>query len=103
MASIQVCDSLPDFPPLLSLGETPTLISDSNSNDVAQIELLFARPTANVDLAPIRSEFSGRTLLVTGAAGSIGSELCKQLLALAQSTSRVWITMSQRSAICAWA
>ena len=58
------------------------MISNSNSNYVAQIEQLFARPTANVDLAPIRSKFSERTLLVTGAAGSIGSELCKQLLAL---------------------
>ena len=58
------------------------MISNSNSNYVAQIEQLFARPTANVDLAPIRSKFLGRTLLVTGAAGSIGSELCKQLLVL---------------------
>ena len=47
-----------------------------------QLQQLFTQSSASVDLAPIRSEFSGRTLLVTGAAGSIGSELCKQLLTL---------------------
>jgi FlaA1/EpsC-like NDP-sugar epimerase len=66
----------PNRPPV----DTSTLISKSSSNYAAQIEQLFAQPTASVALAPIRSEFSGRTLLVTGAAGSIGSEICKQLL-----------------------
>ena len=73
--------TLPHNPrPNRSPVDTSTLISKSNSNHAAQIEQLFAQQTASVDLAPIRSEFSGRTLLVTGAAGSIGSELCKQLL-----------------------
>jgi FlaA1/EpsC-like NDP-sugar epimerase len=66
----------PNRPPV----DISTLISKSSSNHPAQIEQLFAQPSTIVDLAPIRSEFSGRTLLVTGAAGSIGSELCKQLL-----------------------
>ena len=75
-ATLRHDNPCPSRPPV----DTSTLISNSTSDHAAQIEQLFARPAASVDLAPIRSEFSGRTLLVTGAAGSIGSELCKQLL-----------------------
>jgi FlaA1/EpsC-like NDP-sugar epimerase len=42
---------------------------------------LLGRTPAAIDLAPLASHYSGRSVLVTGAAGSIGSELCRQLLA----------------------
>lgn len=44
-----------------------------------QIEDLLNRTELNVSLSEIRSAFDGKTILVTGAAGSIGSELCRQL------------------------
>jgi FlaA1/EpsC-like NDP-sugar epimerase len=43
---------------------------------------LIDRGPAQVDAPALRNHFAGRTVLVTGAGGSIGSELCEQLLAL---------------------
>ena len=43
------------------------------------IDDLLGRPTRDVDEAACRSLISGRVVLVTGAAGSIGSELCRQI------------------------
>lgn len=44
-----------------------------------QIEDLLSREEINIDLDNIRNELSGSVIMVTGAAGSIGSELCRQL------------------------
>ena len=46
------------------------------------IEDLLRRPSVDLDLAGIGEWISGRTLLVTGSAGSIGSEISRQLLKL---------------------
>ena len=43
------------------------------------IEDLLGRPEINISLEEIKAGFAGKTILVTGAAGSIGSELCRQL------------------------
>ena len=44
-----------------------------------KIEDLLGRPEINISLNEIKENFRDRTIMVTGAAGSIGSELCRQL------------------------
>lgn len=43
------------------------------------IEDLLGRPEIKISMQEIKDNFHGKTVLVTGAAGSIGSELCRQL------------------------
>jgi FlaA1/EpsC-like NDP-sugar epimerase len=47
-----------------------------------QVEDVLGRAAVEIDLASIASYVTGETVLVTGAGGSIGSELCRQLAAL---------------------
>lgn len=44
-----------------------------------RIEDLLGRQEIDINMKEIRDTMSGKTVLVTGAAGSIGSELCRQL------------------------
>lgn len=44
------------------------------------IEDLLRRDEVHLDNSAVAGHFRGKTVLVTGAAGSIGSELCRQLL-----------------------
>ena len=46
-----------------------------------KIEDLLGRPEIRISLDEIGRNLRGKTILVTGAAGSIGSELCRQLTA----------------------
>nr|WP_246465688.1 nucleoside-diphosphate sugar epimerase/dehydratase [Novosphingobium jiangmenense] len=67
---------------------TIPLMSDLVSGRVAVTDLrevsigeLLGREPVHPDPALLRGTVDGKTLLVTGAGGSIGSELCRQLLA----------------------
>ena len=67
------------FRTIPSLGE----VIESNGlagqiRDVA-VEDLLGRKAVRLEASPIRAALDGRTVLVTGAAGSIGSELCRQI------------------------
>lgn len=44
-----------------------------------KIEDLLGRPEIKISMEEIVANFRGKTILVTGSAGSIGSELCRQL------------------------
>jgi FlaA1/EpsC-like NDP-sugar epimerase len=47
-----------------------------------QVEDILGREAVQLDIAAIASYLTGETVLVTGAGGSIGSELCRQIAAL---------------------
>ena len=42
-------------------------------------EVLLGRSEIHINMEEVMTEFCGKVVLVTGAAGSIGSELCRQL------------------------
>lgn len=55
-----------------------------NHNEIRQIRIedLLGRPEIQISMEQISSNFNNKVILVTGAAGSIGSELCRQLASM---------------------
>ena len=49
--------------------------------DSIQIEDLLERPTINIDTKNVSESLSGKVVMITGAAGSIGSELAREIIA----------------------
>lgn len=81
----QLIESLRDFPVrirtlpgLTDLASGKVTITDFQDLD---IEDLLGREPVMVETALLRRTLEGKTVLVTGAGGSIGSELCRQILA----------------------
>jgi FlaA1/EpsC-like NDP-sugar epimerase len=70
------CTTLPGLPELMR-GE----VTVSQLREV-RVEDVLGRAPIVIDLATVARYLSGRTVLVTGAGGSIGSELCRQIAAL---------------------
>ncbi len=68
------------FKVLPSMGEIIRgKLSVTSSRDIAYRDLL-GRPVVHLDQQEIGRYLTGRTVLVTGAGGSIGSELCRQII-----------------------
>lgn len=65
------------IPSLFEMQQTGAKELDLRSLDYAD---LLGRPLIKIDREPIRAMVRDKRILVTGAGGSIGSEICKQLL-----------------------
>ena len=80
---VAVCDSL--GVPVRTLPAIDQLLDATVSvNRVRPVRMedLLRREPANIPEEPMRTLVGGRTVLVTGAGGSIGSELCRQVASL---------------------
>lgn len=74
--------------PTLTVPSLPELISSkANGTSLREVEIqdLLRREPIETDLAAVAELATGETVLVTGAGGSIGSELCRQIARLAPS------------------
>lgn len=67
------------IPPLAELVDRRVAIADIRD---LKVEDLIGRSPIHTDLSEIVESIAGRRVLVTGAGGSIGSELCRQLISL---------------------
>jgi FlaA1/EpsC-like NDP-sugar epimerase len=70
------------LPDLMDLAEGKVQVSDIQEVDIAD---LLGREPVSPDQTLLHSNITGKNVLVTGAGGSIGSELCRQIIALAPS------------------
>ncbi|HZZ44818.1 MAG TPA: nucleoside-diphosphate sugar epimerase/dehydratase [Tepidisphaeraceae bacterium] len=64
---------------LRNLFSVPSVPSVVNPPEIS-IDALLRRPAVNLDTPELQRFLAGKTILVTGAGGSIGSEICRQIL-----------------------
>jgi FlaA1/EpsC-like NDP-sugar epimerase len=72
--------------PTLTVPSLPELISrKTNGSSLREVEIqdLLRREPVETDLASVAALATGETVLITGAGGSIGAELCRQVSRLA--------------------
>lgn len=74
-----LCGALLSFVYLSRTKITPPVASISNPRDINVVDLL-EREVVPMEITEVCAFLKGQVILVTGAAGSIGSELCRQLL-----------------------
>ncbi len=67
---------------LASFGKKNGSIPLPDPSDPASFKVLLHRPQVQLDTDGLKNFYAGKRVLVTGAGGSIGSEICKQVLAL---------------------
>ena len=67
---------------LEATADSPNAPSPSRPSPSVRLKDLVARPPSPVDRSALRDALADRTVLVTGAGGSIGAELSRQLAAL---------------------
>jgi FlaA1/EpsC-like NDP-sugar epimerase len=72
-----------EFKTLPSLHELLEGTAGVNQLRNVRLEDLLGRPPVNLDLTPVSADLQNRVILLTGAAGSIGSELARQIAAFA--------------------
>ncbi|MEO3693284.1 polysaccharide biosynthesis protein [Roseateles paludis] len=67
--------------PVLTVPSSAELLAGRRVNEVRDIEPedLLGRPPVQLDEAGIAETLNGKVVMVTGAGGSIGSELCRQI------------------------
>ena len=74
--------------PTLTVPSLPELITaKTNGTSLREVEIqdLLRREAVETDLAAVAELATGETVLITGAGGSIGGELCRQIARLAPS------------------
>ncbi|MFN8110448.1 MAG: nucleoside-diphosphate sugar epimerase/dehydratase [Thermoleophilia bacterium] len=70
------CTTLPSLPELINGDVTVRQLRQ------VQVEDVLGRAPVEIDLAKVARYLNGKTVMVTGAGGSIGSELCRQVAQL---------------------
>ncbi len=65
--------------PCPASGLAPVPVNDRRSPD-DQLASLLGRATVNLDTPELQRFLAGKAVLVTGAGGSIGSEICRQIM-----------------------
>jgi FlaA1/EpsC-like NDP-sugar epimerase len=78
---VEVCElSAVKFRTLPALRDVIAQSVSINQFRDVDVEDLLGRDPVEIDLQSVTNAIQGRSVLVTGAAGSIGSELCRQIL-----------------------
>ncbi len=63
-----------------AIREVPAAPGQANAGGVLDIAGLLGRPAVSLDTPELQRFLAGKVILVTGAGGSIGSEICRQMM-----------------------